>query len=325
MDAGSPTPACIPITPEVGLSFLGGGGHGFLDRTMALPAGETTTMTLVIENSSGADVDLEVTFDAPWPVDSVKRPYGFDEGLYAFAEWNLTVPEPASGDHTVTASVTASYQCEVGSKEHTTTLDQPVEVSPVLFAPYGFNAGGWYGVNSGEGDGVEWARIDGLSFDNGTEGGGGTQYVSVSGSANASPTETAVDDARWDADIVTVDGDHHGDDILAPLYQTAHFGGNLGYDVAIENGTYDVTLYFAENNEEIGPGDRLFDVSVQGTTRLEAFDVAAQNEFLHAPVVRTFEGIDVTDGTLSISTESIEGDSFVNGFGIRASDPGQEE
>jgi len=315
VDEGTPTRACIPITPEVNLSFLQGSGHKTTDQTLVLPAGEKTTVTLLIENTSRVDIDVEATLDAPWPKSQVTLPEDFREdepSVYAIAEWELTVPDSAGDDHTVTASVTATYQCEVGRKEHTATLDQSITTAPAMTAPYGFNAGGWY-----ENDGGEWVRIDRLWFDNGTEGNDGNPYVSVSGDASASPTNTTVGQVYSDAEIVSTDHDF--------LYQTAHVGGNLGYDIAIENGTYDVTLYFAENNEEISPGKRLFDVVIQGVVRLEEFDVIDQNEFSHAPVIRTFNGIEVNDETLSITTESINKDSLINGFAIRNNDSDHTE
>jgi hypothetical protein len=303
-DPRTPTRTCLPLEPVVTPSFVGGATPEGPDRTLAVPPGDTAMITVVISNETGnGNVDIAATLDAPWsttqsgiPVGSV----GSESFNHATATWELTVPESASGEHVMSATVTSSFSCS----EYTTTLDQPISVSPVAFAPLGFNSGGWY-KNEGE----EWVRIDDLVFNNGTEGDEGTGYVSVSGDASASPTDTAVGHTRSDAEIASTDRDF--------LYRTAHFGRDLGYDVAIENGTYDVRLYFAENDEEVEPGDRLFDVTVQGTTRLEVFDVADQNEFIHAPVVRTFEGVEVTDGTLSITTESIEGDSLFSGFSIR--------
>ncbi len=297
------TRTCLPLGIEPALSFLRGrtvavSGDGS-DRALALPAGATSTITLFVHDLALPDVDVDgATLDAPWPVEKVRRPVvGLDDPrTYAVGQWELAVPASAGGEDTITASATTSFSCQQEVK----TVDQRVRISPVLSAPYGFNAGGGCDFD-------DWARIDGLWFDNGVEDGAGAAYVDVSG--GASPTDTAVDLACSDAEIVATEHD--------ALYRTAHVGGNLGYEVAIENGTYDVTLYFAENDETVEPGDRVFDVAVQGTDRLEAFDVADGTEVYHAPVTRTVEGVEVTDESLSVTTASIEGNSMCGGFLIR--------
>lgn len=51
--------------------------------------------------------------------------------------------------------------------------------------------------------------------------------------------------------------------------------GNFAYRVAVANGSYDITLYFAETyNSAIG--QRRFNVAIQGQSVLQEFDIAAQ-------------------------------------------------
>lgn len=64
--------------------------------------------------------------------------------------------------------------------------------------------------------------------------------------AMLSPSDAAIEETENDA-----------------LYQTEFFGPDLGFDISIENGRYEVVLYFAETAME-SERDRVFDVSVQG-------------------------------------------------------------
>jgi len=58
------------------------------------------------------------------------------------------------------------------------------------------------------------------------------------------------------------------------LYQTERYAKNLYYNIPVTNGTYTVTLYFAELYFT-GPGQRVFNVSLQGQTVLQNFDIYA--------------------------------------------------
>jgi len=81
------------------------------------------------------------------------------------------------------------------------------------------------------------------------------------------------------------------------LYQTVRYAPTLTYNIPVVNGTHTVTLYFAEIFFN-GPGQRVFNVSIEGQTVLQNFDVwAAAGQF--AAVQRTFV-VTVTDGVLNI-------------------------
>jgi hypothetical protein len=58
-----------------------------------------------------------------------------------------------------------------------------------------------------------------------------------------------------------------------------------------ERRLYTVRLHFAELDERVGPGDRVFDVSLQGETVLEALDVVAEAGGHRRALVREFRGV----------------------------------
>ena len=81
------------------------------------------------------------------------------------------------------------------------------------------------------------------------------------------------------------------------LYQTVRYAPTLTYNIPVVNDTYTVTLYFAEIYFN-APGQRVFNVSIEGQTVLQNFDIwAVAGQF--AAVQRTFV-VTVTDGVLNI-------------------------
>jgi hypothetical protein len=81
-----------------------------------------------------------------------------------------------------------------------------------------------------------------------------------------------------------------------PLYQTERWGMSA-YRFDVPNGSYQVTLKFAEIFWS-SPGQRLFDVRIEGTTVLSNFDMVAVAGKLRA-IDRTFT-VQVSDGRLDI-------------------------
>jgi len=96
-------------------------------------------------------------------------------------------------------------------------------------------------------------------------------------------------------------------------------------EIPIPNGTYDVTLHEAEiyhggNGNGGGEGTRVFDISVQGQKVVEDLDLIA--EVGHdAAWTTTVEDVEVTDGTLNISTTSKSDMSKFSAIEIRYSEP----
>ncbi|MFH5801947.1 malectin domain-containing carbohydrate-binding protein [Haladaptatus sp. CMAA 1911] len=170
---------------------------------------------------------------------------------------------------------------------------RPAEIEPIS-TPFGFDAGGELK------DGT--VSIDDLDFVE------DSPAVHAYGDADASGNDKAVEPAeRGDP----IDGTNH--DLL---YQTELYGGDLSFDVAVENGTYDVTLYFAEI-VQTNPGDRVFDVSVEGQSVYSPLDIYA--EVGHdVALTKTVEGVEVTDGTLTISTVTQVDNSKFSGFKIQS-------
>lgn len=71
------------------------------------------------------------------------------------------------------------------------------------------------------------------------------------------------------------------------------------YRVTCPNGTYTVTLHFAETYRD-KPGDRVFDVSIEGKRVLAAFDVVKEAGKPLTAVVKSFPDVQVADGELTI-------------------------
>ena len=87
------------------------------------------------------------------------------------------------------------------------------------------------------------------------------------------------------------------------IYQTERSGrltSPFSYAIPVDNGTYDVELHFAEIFAGTqNPGQRVFDVMIEGNTVLNNYDIAATAGYKVANVqTRT---VDVTDGTLNIN------------------------
>jgi parallel beta-helix repeat protein len=100
------------------------------------------------------------------------------------------------------------------------------------------------------------------------------------------------------------------------IYQSERFG-DFKYAVGLENGTYDVTLKFAEIYHSKA-GQRLFDVEAENRLILDNFDIyAAAGK--NAAVDRTFE-VTVTDGRLDLEFIGVKDNAKVSGIAIAPAD-----
>jgi chitinase len=81
------------------------------------------------------------------------------------------------------------------------------------------------------------------------------------------------------------------------LYQTCRYAYSFGYTFAVPNGNYNVTLKFAEPSFTL-PGQRVFNVALNGTAVLTNFDIVAQAGFLRA-IDKTFP-VSVSNGAIAI-------------------------
>ena len=89
------------------------------------------------------------------------------------------------------------------------------------------------------------------------------------------------------------------DDVLYVTHRTGRISGEgLSYTFPVENGRYQVRLYFADSSGSAGV--RRFDVDIEGEQALANFDIAAEAGAPYKAVVRSFE-TEVFDGELEIT------------------------
>lgn len=93
--------------------------------------------------------------------------------------------------------------------------------------------------------------------------------------------------------------------------------GDLDLAVNLENGRYTVTLLFAEP-DDLAIGDRIFDVQLQGETKLADFDIVqARGGNPRSAVVRSVPNVNVTDGTLTLALTGKKGVPVLNAVVVR--------
>jgi len=93
---------------------------------------------------------------------------------------------------------------------------------------------------------------------------------------------------------------------LVRIYETERYSMN-SYKFTVPNGKYTVRLHFAETFDGImGPGERVFSVSVPGQAALKDLDLFKTGGFLK-PLVKEYKGVSVENGQLVIGfTPNIE-------------------
>ena len=105
----------------------------------------------------------------------------------------------------------------------------------------------------------------------------------------------------------------------APLaiYQTRRYAPTLTYSFpAVPDGTYTIRLHFAELYYGAA-GRRIFNVAIEGQTRLTNFDIYQAAGGKYRAVVRTFENVAVSGGLQIQGVASVDGAQF-NGIEILA-------
>jgi beta-glucanase (GH16 family) len=104
------------------------------------------------------------------------------------------------------------------------------------------------------------------------------------------------------------------------IYRTYRMG-ELSLSYSLPDGVYDLTLYFAEPNGA-APGQRVFDVLVQGDPVISLFDVSlSRSSSAPSALVRTVTGVHVKDGELGITLRSVKSDPIISGLSIRERRP----
>ena len=86
----------------------------------------------------------------------------------------------------------------------------------------------------------------------------------------------------------------------------------LSTEAEVTEGSYTINLHFSEL-ESKKPGDRVFDVKVQGKTVLDNFDIVKEAGRTDKEIVKTFSGI-VAGETLKLELVPVNGNTILSGI-----------
>ena len=154
---------------------------------------------------------------------------------------------------------------------------------------------------------------------------GGDQHTDASGNVflsdrffNGGRTGSTNDDVFIVGTGTNASNDADADDII---YQTNRFDDDLSYEIPVVSGVYNVRLHFAETFFT-SENERVFDVSIEGVTLLDNFDIfgTRMNAFTpghDASFVQDFFAVQVNDGFLSLDLDT-QGPGGVNNALISA-------
>src|SRR5947207_7985806 len=134
----------------------------------------------------------------------------------------------------------------------------------------------------------------------------------------------AVDGTDWVGDYYFQGGDllYTSDGILGsqdlPVYRSGRAGlyGDFAYNIPAANGSYNVTLHFDEI-QYWNKGDRIFNVTINGTTVLTNFDILSKVA-PRAVYKQTFP-VSVTNGSVQIAVNGVFRKGLLNGIQIAPS------
>ncbi|QIO24603.1 malectin domain-containing carbohydrate-binding protein [Haloarcula sp. JP-L23] len=158
---------------------------------------------------------------------------------------------------------------------------------------------------------------------------GGNQYTATDGTVYAADKNfTAGSTYSIDS---TTEINNTDDDLL---YTTERYGDPFGYDVPVQNGTYQVTLKFAEIYQGVSPNDspdssgpsdgtnendRLFNGSIENDQKFTNFDIFAEVGTLNA-TEKTYT-VEVTDGQLDIDFEATYDNAKISAIKVTEVEP----
>ncbi len=94
------------------------------------------------------------------------------------------------------------------------------------------------------------------------------------------------------------------------LYQTQRYGNPFSYSFALPAGSYQVTLKFAETYWT-APGQRVFNVGINGTTVLTNFDIFATAGGANIAVDKAFNNISPVSGVITLNFGPATADNAV--------------
>jgi hypothetical protein len=99
------------------------------------------------------------------------------------------------------------------------------------------------------------------------------------------------------------------------ILKTERFG-NFSYKIPLPDGTYKVKLHFAELFWR-NPGERIFNVEIEnGQGGLKEYDILAKAGAPAVRVIEEFKGINIKDGFLDISFETLRDNAKISGIEI---------
>jgi len=171
-------------------------------------------------------------------------------------------------------------------------------------------------VSDGEATDTDTVNVTVQDTDTGTAGdvvfavnAGGSAYTAADGTqyeADATNQYYTGGTAFSTGDAGTPSDPEIGNTEDDTLYQTERYGDPFSYDVPVENGTYEVTLQFAEIYQGVSSNDgdadeisdRVFNASVEGQQVLTDYDIYAEVGALNA-TDKTYT-VEVTDGQLDV-------------------------
>lgn len=104
-----------------------------------------------------------------------------------------------------------------------------------------------------------------------------------------------------------------------PLFQSERNAFRLNYTIPVPNGTYTIRTYHNEiwwgwDGLNAGPGDRVFDIRIEGDVVKEKFDMF--DESSNRQTVLRFTEIEVTDGKLNLDFIASKDRASVSGIAI---------
>jgi len=274
------------------------GGIGTNAGTLAVSvsrnlSASSRTATLTVTGTGAAGSPRRVTVvQAGNPPD-----LSVDPESYAFGE----IPIGTSVDHVFT----------VENRGGGTVIG-----AATVSAPFWIVSGGSYRLGAGERQEVKVRYSPTVAGVHNTYvrfAGAGEEYSLVAGNASWTPavhrkinSGSLVAGAGWEADgnwtgVPAVGFDSNAvviadaGDVPAAVYQTRRFAQTLTYDLALPDGLYSVRLHFNEPfNAQAG--QRVFDVTIEGSTVQTHFDIFAAAGGRHRAVTRTYENIEVLGG-----------------------------
>ena len=230
-------------------------------------AGGSKTITLPINSVSltGTGSDAEDGTDVTFAWTQVDGP----------GTATITAASAASTLMTNLVAGTYTFRLTVTDKKGATAAsDATVTVNPVLSSVVRINAGGATQTVNG----VTWA---------GCVTGNCNNYVTGGFAYTQNPLPA----------ITSVPANMNQN-----LFQTEWTGGQaavaFAYNIPVTNGDYLVRLYFTELNKN-GANLRQFDVKLEGSTKLAAFDVYAESNGIYKTILREFP-VTVSDQNVTI-------------------------